>query len=149
MRIEGQFLFKDISRTALWDFLTNPDRIAQCLPGCEKLVKTGDDTYDLTLKIGIGPVHGTFTGSIRLHDLNPVSEYQMSVSGKGVPGFVNGQGKVALSEEGAGVQLQYLGDVTAGGAIAAVGQRVMGGAARMVIDQFFKCAANKLASSGA
>ena len=146
MRIEGQFLFEGVSCTALWDFLTNPDRIAQCLPGCEKLVKTGGDTYEMTLNIGIGPVRGTFAGSIRLHDLKPISEYRMSVSGKGAPGFVNGEGRIALADIDNGTQVHYSGDVSPGGAIAAVGQRVMGGAARMVIDQFFKCAAQKLAS---
>jgi carbon monoxide dehydrogenase subunit G len=146
MRIEGQFLFEGVSCTALWDFLTNPDRIAQCLPGCQKLVKTGGDTYEMALSIGIGPVRGTFAGSIRLHDLNPISEYRMSVSGKGAPGFVNGEGRIALADTENGAQVHYSGDVSPGGAIAGVGQRVMGGAARMVIDQFFKCAAQRLAS---
>jgi len=146
MRIEGRFLFEQVSLKALWDFLTDPDRIAQCLPGCQKLVKAGDDSYEMTLKIGIGPVRGTFAGTIRLHDLNPDSDYQMSVSGRGTPGFLNGEGRVELDGTDGGTQLRYSGDVSAGGPVAAVGQRVMGGAARMVIDRLFKCAAEKLAS---
>jgi hypothetical protein len=145
MRIEGQFVFEGIAPTAVWDFLTDPERIAQCLPGCERLAKTGEDSYEMTLKIGIGPIRGTFAGTIRLQDLNPVSEYRMSVSGSGAPGFVQGEGRIALAPADSGTQLSYSGDVNAGGAIAAVGQRMMGGAARMVIDQFFKCAAKKLA----
>jgi uncharacterized protein len=146
MRIEGQFLFEGISSNDVWNFLTDSNRIGGCLPGCEKLNQTGEGTYEMTLKIGIGPVRGVFSGTIRLHDLNPVSEYQMSVSGKGAPGFVQGSGKINLADSDSGTQLKYLGDVTAGGAIAAVGQRMMGGAARMVIDQFFKCAVKQLTS---
>jgi hypothetical protein len=144
MRIEGQFLFEGLSSQTVWDFLTDPDRIAQCLPGCETLVKTGDETYEMTMKIGVGAIRGTFAGNIRLHDLNPTSEYKMTVSGRGAPGFVKGEGAVALSLLDTGTQLQYSGDVNAGGPIASVGQRMIGGAARMVIDQFFKCAAEKL-----
>ncbi len=145
MRIEGQFLFDAIPPQAAWNFLTGPDLIAQCLPGCEKLIKTGDDTYEMTLKIGVGAIRGTFTGSIRLHDLNPISGYRMSVTGSGAPGFVKGEGLIQLGPEAGSTQVTYSGDVSAGGPIASVGQRMISGAARMVIDQFFKCAAEKLA----
>ena len=37
MRIEGQFEFDGTSPLAVWSFLTDANRIAQCLPGCEKL----------------------------------------------------------------------------------------------------------------
>jgi carbon monoxide dehydrogenase subunit G len=68
----------------------------------------------------------------------------MTVSGSGAPGFVNGEGTVRINAEGRSTQLTYSGDVSAGGPIASVGQRMIGGAARMVIDQFFKCVAGKL-----
>jgi carbon monoxide dehydrogenase subunit G len=97
------------------------------------------------LKFGVGAISGTFSGSIRLHDLQPVSEYRMSVGGSGSPGFVKGEGKVRLMPNDNGTMLQYSGDVSAGGPIASLGQRMIGGAARMVIDQFFKCVAGKLA----
>ena len=74
MKIEGQFVFDGISPLAVWGFLTDANRIAECLPGCEKLVKTGDETYDMQMKFGVGAISGTFSGSIRLHDLQPTSE---------------------------------------------------------------------------
>ena len=147
MHIEGQFVFEGVATTLVWNFLTDPDRIAECLPGCEKLTKTSSETYDMTLKVSIGPISGTFSGTIRLHDLRPISEYRMSVSGSGSPGFVNGDGRILLADSDAGTTLSYDGDVNAGGAIAAVGQRMISGAARMVIDQFFKCAVKKLAAA--
>jgi carbon monoxide dehydrogenase subunit G len=147
MRIDGSYKFQNIPPGEVWRFMTDPVLISRCLPGCESLAKTGEDTYQMTLKLGVGPVRGTFSGVIRLHDLNPVSEYKMSVSGKGVPGFVQGEGKVALVPMDAGTQLEYSGVVTAGGAIAGVGQRMIGGAARLVIDQFFKCAGLRLSEA--
>lgn len=144
MKIEGQFAFEHASTSALWSFLTDAGQIAQCLPGCEKLEQTGEGTYDLQLRFGVGAISGVFKGSIRLHDLQPPSEYQMSVEGRGAPGFVKGGGAVQLTSEGEGSVLHYAGDVAAGGLLASVGQRMIGGAARMVIDQFFKCVAGKL-----
>jgi carbon monoxide dehydrogenase subunit G len=145
MRVEGQFAFSGVSPLAVWGFLTDAERIAECLPGCEKLVKTGEGLYDMQLKFGVGAVSGTFNGSIRLHDLQPTSEYQMSVNASGGPGFVKGEGRIQLTPDDTGTLLQYSGDVNAGGPIASLGQRMIGGAARMAIDQFFKCVAGKLA----
>ena len=144
MKIEGQFTFDGIAPVAVWSFLTDPNRIAQCLPGCEKLAQTGEDTYDMEMRFGVGAISGVFRGSIRLHDLKPTSEYQMTVDGSGTPGFVKGEGTVQLAPDDAGTLLRYSGDVAAGGPIASLGQRMIGGAARMVIDQFFKCVAGKI-----
>jgi len=52
-----------------------------------------------------------------------------------------------LAPKDTGTLLHYSGDITAGGPIAGVGQRMIGGAARMVIDQFFKCVAGKLSAT--
>ena len=145
MKIEGQFAFEAISTVPVWDFLTDANRIAQCLPGCEKLQQTGEGTYDMQMRFGVGAISGVFRGSIRLHDLQPTSEYQMTVSGSGAPGFVKGEGTVALIPDGAGTLLHYSGNINAGGPIASLGQRMIGAAARMVIDQFFKCVGAKLA----
>ena len=144
MKIDGQFAFDGLTPLDVWGFLTNAKRIAECLPGCQKLVQTSPDTYDMEMRFGIGAVSGVFRGSIRLHGLLPTSEYQMTVDGSGTPGFIKGDGTVQLTTENKGTLIHYSGDVSAGGAIASVGQRMMGGAARMIIDQFFKCVAGKL-----
>ena len=144
MKIEGQFAFAGIAPLAVWAFLTDPNRIAQCLPGCDNLVQTADGSYEMELRFGVGAISGTFRGSIRLHDLQPTSEYRMSVNGSGTPGFVKGEGTIQLTPDDTGTVLKYSGDVTAGGPIASLGQRMIGGAARMVIDQFFRCVAGKL-----
>jgi len=147
MKIEGQFAFDGISPLSVWGFLTDANRIAQCLPGCEKLTQTSTETYDMDLRFGVGAISGVFRGSIRLYDLRPTSEYQMSVDGSGKPGFLKGEGTVQLTRDDTGTQLRYSGDVSAGGPIASLGQRMIGGAARMVIDQFFKCVAGKLSAT--
>ena len=71
----------------------------------------------------------------------------MTVDGSGAPGFIKGEGTIQLTSADTGTFLRYSGDVSAGGPIATVGQRMIGGAARMIIDQFFKCVAGKLNGS--
>src|SRR5213593_1377715 len=147
MKVEGQFAFEGVGPLAVWNFLTDANRISECLPGCEKLEQTGEGAYDLQMRFGVGAISGVFSGSIRLHNLQPTSEYQMSVNGSGSPGFVKGEGTVQLTPDDTGTRLHYSGDVSAGGPIGSLGQRMIGGAARMVIDQFFKCVAAKLSTN--
>src|ERR1051326_1449582 len=144
MKMDGQFAFDRAAPVEVWAFLTDANRIAECLPGCQKLTPTGEDTFEMEMRFGVGPISGLFHGSIRLHDLVPTSEYKMTVEGKGTPGFVKGDGTIQVTEGSNGTLLRYTGDVSAGGPIASVGQRMIGSAARMIIDQFFKCVAGKL-----
>ena len=147
MKIDGRYVFEGPAPDAVWKFLTDPAQIAKCLPGCEELIPNDDGSYSMTLSIGIGAIRGKFSGKIRLHDVHPITDYAMTVSGSGAPGFVNGEGSVRLAAIESGTELTYSGDVSAGGAIASVGQRMIGGAARMVIDQFFKSASAMLAAA--
>ena len=61
----------------------------------------------------------------------------MLVEGKGAPGFLKGQGALDLTEENAETTIHYSGDVTVGGTLASVGQRMVQSAAKMMAGQFF------------
>src|SRR5215467_776347 len=134
MKIEGRFLFENLSPNEVWNFLTNPEHIASCLPGCESLVPTADDHYQMIMSFGVGAIRGKFSGNIRLHGVHAVTDYGMTVSGTGAVGFVNGDGTIRLTSMDSGTEIVYSGDVSAGGAIASVGQRMISGAARMIIE---------------
>src|SRR5204863_8917907 len=127
MKIEGEFAFAGIAPLPVWGFLTDANRIAECLPGCEKLIQTGQDAYQMEMRVGIGPISGVFRGSIRLHDLQPTLHYQMTVEGTGAPGIVMGEGTIQLAPNDTGTLLHYSGDVTAVGRIAGAGQAKIGG----------------------
>ena len=145
MRVEGTYSFQNVSRDAVWDSLTNPDRIAECLPGCDKLEQIEEHGYRMNIRVGVGAIRSSYTGTVHLKDLSPPSAYTLKVLGTGTSGFMEGEGSVQLDEDGDEIRVHYSGSLSVGGKIAAVGQRMVGGAASMVIGQFFKCVASKLA----
>ncbi len=144
MRVEGTYSFQNASRDAVWDSLTNPDRIAECLPGCDKLEQIEEHGYRMNIRVGIGAIRSSYTGTVHLKDLRPTSAYTLKVLGTGASGFMEGEGSVQLDEDGDVTRVRYTGNVSVGGKIAAVGQRMVGGAARMVIGQFFKCVGSRM-----
>jgi carbon monoxide dehydrogenase subunit G len=138
MKIEGTHLLR-ARRERIYGALTDPGVLQRCIPGCERLEKTGEDSYAATLRTGVGSIKGLFKGNVRLEEMRPPSHYRLVVDGKGQPGFLKGAGNLDLEEadDGEGTIIKYTGDVQVGGTIASVGQRMIQGAAKMMAAQFF------------
>ena len=145
MKLEGRAVIA-APREQVWQFLDDPDRLAKCLPGCEKLEPDGVDRYKVSLKFGVAAISGKFAGSVALTEKKPPSSMQMLVDGKGAPGFMKGQGRLTLAEAAGGTEVSYEGEAHVGGLIASVGSRLIEATAKKIILQFFECAQKQLAA---
>jgi carbon monoxide dehydrogenase subunit G len=121
-----------------WAFLMDPAAIAKVIPGCETLKEAAPDKYQATLKLGIAAVKGTYNGSVQLLDKTPPTHYRMLIDGSGTPGFVKGEAAVDLTAQDQQTVLTYDADVQVGGLIANVGQRMISGVAKLIINQALK-----------
>jgi carbon monoxide dehydrogenase subunit G len=136
MKIEGGSDIpapRDPVRAAFLD----PAVLAQAIPGCDKLEAVAPGEFKPVMKVGVSSIKGTFEGKVRLSDQEPPRRYRMAVEGKGGPGFVRGEAAMELSDVEGGTCVAYDADVQVGGLIASVGQRMLGGVSRMMLDQFF------------
>lgn len=136
MKIEGTHEVQ-AKRERVFAALIDPEVLKRCIPGCERLEKTGENAYAATLRAGVGSIKGLFQGSVRLEDLRPPEHFRMIVEGKGQPGFMKGTGELDLEEKDGATLIKYTGDVQVGGTLASVGQRMIQGAAKMMAAQFF------------
>ena len=136
MKLEGSH---DVPapREKVWQAFLDPEMLRQAIPGCEKLEAIGNDEFKATMKVGVAAVKGTFEGKVRLLDKKPPESYRMAVDGSGGPGFVRGETQINLTESAGTTQVGYTADVQVGGLIAGVGQRMIGGVAKMMADKFF------------
>jgi len=146
VKIEGSY---DIPapRDRVWQALLDPAQLAKAIPGCEELEAIGEGEYKATMKVGVAAVKGTFQGKVKLSDIQPPTRYRMAVEGSGGPGFVRGEAAMELSEVEGGTRVACSADVQIGGLIAGVGQRMLGGVAKMMLDQFFSRMAEQLGGS--
>jgi carbon monoxide dehydrogenase subunit G len=119
------------------------EAIAGCIPGCEKLEPLGDDRYRATLTVALAAVTGTYQGTVAMVDKQPPASYRLLVEGQGRPGFVKGESTIALVDRGATTDVEVSGNVQIGGAIARVGQRLVGSVGQMMMDRFFACLQGK------
>ncbi len=144
MKLEGRYLF-DAPPETVWQIITDPSVISKCIPGLEKLVPAGEDTYEAVVKTGVGAMKGTFSGKVAMADKVSPKHYKLMIDGKSTIGFGKGEGLITLEAQPDGKTLVTCsGDAQVGGTIAVVGQRVIGAAAQMMLDQFFEAMRKQL-----
>ena len=142
MDIIGSYTF-NAPPARVWDLLLDPAVLSSCIPGCERFEPAGDDRYQISLKVGLAAITGSYTGTVTLADKQPPSSYRLVVEGEGRGGFVKGSAAIALRPEGDTTIVDVTGTVQTGGPIARVGQRLISGVAKMMMDKFFACLQSK------
>ena len=137
MQIKGDYTIS-APRERVWDYFTNPELLQQCIPGCEELKPLGDDSFEATIKVGVAMIKGVYKGSVKIKNKQPPSTYRLDIQGTSKIGFVNGACDFTLAETAEHqTSVNLTGDLTVGGKLARVGQRVIGGASNMMIGKFF------------
>ena len=136
MKLEGSHTIH-APRARVYESLIDPQVLQQCIPGCESLERSSEDTYAMVIRAGVGSIKGLFNGEVRMEDLREPEHYRLVIEGKGRTGFLKGSGDLDLIEEGDATVINYSGEMQVGGMIASVGQRMVLSAARMMASQFF------------
>jgi hypothetical protein len=145
MDIAGTYTFS-APLDRVWTLLMDPQVISTCIPGCEGFEPTGEDRYKARLNVALAAISGSYEGTIVISDKVPGTSYRLTAEGQGRPGFVKGSAAISLREEGTATVVDVQGTVQTGGPVARVGQRLIGGVSKMMMDRFFSCLQGKLTS---
>ena len=131
----------------VYAMMQDPEVLARAIPGCEGLEKIGENEYRMKMKMALASFSGAFEGKVRITDQMPPESFRLIVEGSGKLGFMKGDGLLKLSANGGGTEVSYEGDAQVGGTMAAVGQRLIDGTAKMMIKRFFEKLAEEAAES--
>ena len=147
MKLSGSYEI-NAPRDRAFAAITDPNVLQRAIEGCEKMVKTAEDTYDAHLKLGIAGLKGSYVGKVQLKDMKAPESYTLLMDGKGAPGFVKGSARINLTDKGEKTELRYESDVQVGGMIAAIGSRLIEAIAKKMADDFFKRFAQQVEARG-
>lgn len=134
----------DAPREQVFAALNDRDVLRRCIPGCEELTHVDDDTFTVRLKLGVAGIKGQYAGTARRQDLQPPESFTFALDGKGKTGFVRGTAAVRIANDEGASRVDCEADVQIGGAIAAVGSRLIGAAARKLTRDFFRQLAEEI-----
>lgn len=129
----------------VWTMLLDPQTLASIIPGCHGVEKATDTHFRAEVTLGVGPVTGRYKADIVLSDL--VAPQSVTLTGKvvGALGDGRGSGRIRLTPAAdGGTTLTYDYDAEIGGKVASIGGRLLDGAAKLVIRQFFSALARKV-----
>ena len=143
MRVQGEYTF-DAGVQTVWDALLSPDTLASCIPGCDSIAPDGENSYRIELNVRVAAVSGRYAGRVSIENVRRHESYTMVVSGSGRGGTVRGSGDLSFAESDGRTTVSISGDTQVTGVVARVGQRLLGGASRMMMNQFFDCLKSKI-----
>jgi uncharacterized protein len=136
VKISGSYNLA-LPRERAYQIMQDPEILARAIPGCESLEKIGPDEYRMKMKMALASISGAFEGKVRITEQTPPESFRLVVEGSGRVGFVKGDGVLKLSSVEGGTEVSYEGEAQVGGTMAAVGQRLIDGTAKMMIKKFF------------
>ena len=139
IHFEGTFTI-NANRDKVWSYVTDPNKIANCLPDLEKMETVDKTHFQAVFKIGISFIKSSFNFHIEFAEMNSPMKATIKARGKGTGSIVDLTATMELSEApGGGTQMAWKADAMVGGTIAGVGSRLIGSTAEKKTAQFFEC----------
>ena len=139
------------SQADVWALLQQVERIGACVPGVEALNPTGDDTYQGTLKVKIGPISASFGGQVKFLERTAPERLIAEISGqdRSSASLVKATFTGLLIPAENGTQLTYEIDVALRGKLGQFGGAVLQATAKKMTASFIKCFSQHLTESAA
>lgn len=122
-----------------WNALMDPEILKECIMGCKEIYLIDKDKYQAEITMGVAAIKGNYTSTIELLNLDKPNKYTLIVHGKGNAGSIDATANITLEEiDENNTMLTYEFEAEVGGKVAMVGQRMLGGVSKMIINGFFK-----------
>lgn len=152
MIVEESFSI-DAPRDRVVEFFLDVERMSGCVPGVGDLRRLGDNEYEATLKIRLGPIQAQFAGKVALDD-SAVPE-RLSAIGSGRDAATGSMAQVAFAAalhqlDDGSTRIDSTSDVTIRGRLGQFGTGVVTSTAKTMVQEFAVCAGQAIeaASNG-
>jgi carbon monoxide dehydrogenase subunit G len=141
IQIEKTFQVKE-SVDRVWSLLSDPRRVAACVPGAKITEQVDEKTYSGTISVKVGPSATDYKGELEIVRLDP-ENHELEMVGKGQD--VRGRGSASMkvttkarSLENGGTEVNSVAEVNVVGILAQMGARVINEVSNIMFAQFIK-----------
>ena len=119
--------------------LLDVERVAPCVPGAQVLERTGEDAYNVGIKVKVGPMSMTYRGSVEIIDRDAEAHRAvMSAKAKETRGQGTADARVQMElmpDDGATLGT-INADVQLSGKAAAMGQGIINDVSARIVETF-------------
>jgi len=151
IQIEKTFQVKEpVER--VWSLLSDPRRVATCVPGAKITDQIDEKTYKGTISVKVGPSATDYKGELEIVRLD-LENHEIEILGKGQD--VRGRGSASMKMTGkarsladGGTEVTSVSEVNVVGILAQMGSRVISEVSNIMFAQFIKNFQAQLQQSG-
>ncbi len=114
-------------RKKVWDFLTDPNQIGQCVPGVEKIETIEEKKrYHGVVSVGLGSVKARFSGDVDILELDEPTHAKLKAHGTATGSAADAVSEMSLSDGPDGSTLvHWTADINVSGQLASLVSRLM------------------------
>ena len=138
MLLKGDVTIK-APRKKVWDFLTDPNQIGQCVPGVEKIETIEEmKKYHGVVSVGLGSVKARFSGNVEVLELDEPNRAKLKAHGTATGSAADAVSEMKLSDAGDGSTLvQWTADINVSGQLASLVSRLMVPVSQKLAGKFY------------
>jgi carbon monoxide dehydrogenase subunit G len=141
IQIEKTFQVKE-PLDQVWSLLSDPKRVATCVPGAKITEQVDEKTYKGTISVKVGPSATDYKGALEIVRLD-LENHEIEILGKGQD--VKGRGSASMkmtgkvrSLEDGRTEVTSVSEVNVVGILAQMGSRVISEVSNILFAQFVK-----------
>lgn len=137
MKIEKKFTV-NASQQEVWEFITVPEKVAPCVPGCEGAEDLGGGKYKASVKVGIGPINTKFELDVETLELRSPEYAVYSAKGDegGKASRIKSETTLSLTPNGNATDVHYVSEVSIVGRLGKFGSGLVNKVADSIGEQF-------------
>ena len=126
MQLKGEMTIK-APRKKVWDFLTDPNQIGQCVPGVEKIETVEHlKKYHGIVSVGLGSVKARFSGDVDILELDEPNRAKLKAHGTATGSAADAISEMTLSDGFDGTTIvNWTADISVSGKMASLVSRLM------------------------
>jgi len=137
LHFEGTFDVK-AGKEKVFDFLLDPNALANCLPDLQKVDVISDDEFKVLVKVGISFIKGDMAMTFKVIERERPSHAKLQARGTGLGSSVDMTNVFDLSDgPDGGTSMKWSADASVGGMIASIGQRLLDTGAEKMVNELF------------
>lgn len=123
----------------VWEFFGDIPKVAACLPGTELTTDLGDDSYEGTVAVRMGPVKLSFAGKAKITERDEAAK-RLVVDASGAEARGRGQAAMVvtatLTRQGPGTRVGVAQDLQLSGAAAQYGRGMISDVTTVLMRDF-------------
>ena len=126
----------------VWDFLSDPRKVASCVPGAQITEQVDEKTYKGAISVKLGPSVTDYKGDVQIVRLDN-QNHEIEILGKGQD--VRGRGSASMKMSGklraldsGGTEVVSTSELNVVGILAQMGSRVISEVSNIMFGEFAK-----------